>query len=501
MAEKKPTIRLERPHIRYQASYMAAMDEFESSSEKSGWVYLGDREPHDTPVKDFGAFVARLLATEFEALPGFVKNTCYWAIAGEEVVGRIALRHETNDFLRKIGGQVGYLVRPSFRNRGVATEMLRQLLQMEQTREKGSVLITCDENNTASERTIRKNGGVFESLIENGSKPRKKRFWIDLYPDHPAHATEDSIRYLNSESAKADLNADVYWPKWTAPWWQMLLLHEMRLTDRIPPEVVQHFVSRLRAQLVPYFFAAEVPEGRHPQMDATCPCQLGNVVRFLSAAGVDVDQALPWARPWFLRYQMPDGGLSCDEEAYRSSPPASSIVATIAPLEAVLFSNRGPFTPAEEQFLDRGADCLIRRKLMLGCSVEHNAEERLDESDWLKLCFPRFYFYDVLRGLSFVLQWSEKRRMALPLGAIQDVVNALEKKFPDGRVRIERLAYEGVGTRFQSPDGKWTKKSEADFHPLLREVSKIGEVSPYLSLQWKEAKAKIAQLEREGWIK
>ncbi len=173
-------IRLERPHIRYQASYLSAMAEFQTDSEKSAWIYLGEDEPHDTPAKDFASYVARLRSMEATASPNFVRSTCYWAIYRDEVIGRIAIRHELNDFLRTIGGHMGYIVRPSFRNMGVASEMLRQLLETARAKSIRRLLITCDEDNVASERTIVKNGGAFESIVRNGDKPKKKRFWIDL---------------------------------------------------------------------------------------------------------------------------------------------------------------------------------------------------------------------------------------------------------------------------------------------------------------------------------
>lgn len=173
-------ITLERPDVRYKASYLAGLEELGIDAEKSAWVYLGDNEPLDTPAKDFETYVARLRSTEIQALPHFVKTTCYWAIYNDEMIGRIAIRHDLNDFLRTIGGHIGYIVRPSFRRMGVATEMLRQILRTDQAKSIQKILITCDENNLASERTIIKNGGIFESVIPNGDKARKKRFWIDL---------------------------------------------------------------------------------------------------------------------------------------------------------------------------------------------------------------------------------------------------------------------------------------------------------------------------------
>jgi predicted acetyltransferase len=72
------------------------MAEFQSDSEKSAWIYLGEDESHDTPAKDFASYVARLRSMEATAPANFVRSTCYWAIYRGEVIGRIAAR--VNDF-------------------------------------------------------------------------------------------------------------------------------------------------------------------------------------------------------------------------------------------------------------------------------------------------------------------------------------------------------------------------------------------------------------------
>jgi GrpB-like predicted nucleotidyltransferase (UPF0157 family)/predicted acetyltransferase len=173
-------LRLERPDSKYKDSYLAAMAELQTEFEKTAWVYLGKDEPHDTPAKDFETYVLRLRSMETEPLPNFVKTNCYWSIYKDDVVGRIAIRGELNEDLSRVGGHIGYIVRPSFRQMGVATEMLRQILETEQARAIGKVLLTCREDNIASEKTITRNGGVLESIVPDGAIPNKKRFWIDL---------------------------------------------------------------------------------------------------------------------------------------------------------------------------------------------------------------------------------------------------------------------------------------------------------------------------------
>jgi predicted acetyltransferase len=114
--------------------------------------------------------------------PNFVPSTFLFAFVGPRIIGRVSIRHALNDFLERVGGHIGYVVVPEFRRRGYATEMLRQSLQI--ARQKlglQRVLVTCDDDNVGSIRTIERNGGVLEN-VDIGSdldKP-KRRYWIDV---------------------------------------------------------------------------------------------------------------------------------------------------------------------------------------------------------------------------------------------------------------------------------------------------------------------------------
>lgn len=102
--------------------------------------------------------------------------------SGERLVGRTSIRHRLNADLLEVGGHVGYAVRPAERRRGFATEILRQSLDV--LRALGDVtraLVTCDDDNLASARTIERNGGVLEDVrVAPGGGPPKRRYWIDL---------------------------------------------------------------------------------------------------------------------------------------------------------------------------------------------------------------------------------------------------------------------------------------------------------------------------------
>jgi len=112
--------------------------------------------------------------------PNHVPSTFLFAFAGTSIVGRVSIRHALNPFLERFGGHIGYVVVPEYRRQGYATEILRQSLQIAR-RKLGleRVLVTCDDDNVASIRTIEKNGGILESIVAgpDGDQP-KRRYWI-----------------------------------------------------------------------------------------------------------------------------------------------------------------------------------------------------------------------------------------------------------------------------------------------------------------------------------
>jgi predicted acetyltransferase len=92
----------------------------------------------------------------------------------------LARTHSLNPYLERFGGHIGYVVVPEYRRQGYATEILRQLLQIAcQKLGLKRVLVTCDDDNVGSIKTIEKNGGVFESLVTGpDSDTPKRRYWI-----------------------------------------------------------------------------------------------------------------------------------------------------------------------------------------------------------------------------------------------------------------------------------------------------------------------------------
>jgi predicted acetyltransferase len=107
-----------------------------------------------------------------------VPATLLAATVEGELVGRVSVRHELNDWLAAYGGHIGYAVVPSQRRRGYAIKMLRQALVVARSMGIDEALLMCDENNIASARVIERCGGELDSVVVAQDGSRLRRYWI-----------------------------------------------------------------------------------------------------------------------------------------------------------------------------------------------------------------------------------------------------------------------------------------------------------------------------------
>ncbi len=148
---------LTQPIVKYERSYRSYIAELGNS----------ERYPFtlDFEFDDFPALVTRLNnCSQGIGLPdGWVPHTTFWLIEDEEIVGVSSLRHRMTDHLKRLGGHIGFGVRPSAQGRGIAKELLRRTLGEAGRLGISEVLMICLKDNVASSSVIRANGGKLES--------------------------------------------------------------------------------------------------------------------------------------------------------------------------------------------------------------------------------------------------------------------------------------------------------------------------------------------------
>lgn len=171
-------IRLIKPTIEYADDIMKFRQEFLDSNDSfAGCGHLRNCLSADEWIKTL-----TMLENDETCPKDMVPSNTFIAIRliDNRIVGIIDFRHHINHpILRVWGGHLGFSVRPNERKKGYAKEMLRQNLKNCINYGLGKVLITCDYDNIASEKTILANGGEFEKEIYvDGNKI--KRYWIKL---------------------------------------------------------------------------------------------------------------------------------------------------------------------------------------------------------------------------------------------------------------------------------------------------------------------------------
>jgi hypothetical protein len=217
------------------------------------------------------------------------------------------------------------------------------------------------------------------------------------------------------------LQGDPYWPKWSAPWWHFLALVEAGRTDAVPQGFARRLLEHCAKHYVPFFprTAAELPPGKDMRTDVMCFCALGCLLWAARRTGLSDDAmqaALPWAADFIARNQQSDGGWNCDEGVHARS----SIVSTVPVLEYL--AEKPALNEAERAMLDGGLDFLLELKL---CRSRRTGRV-LDET-WLTPTFPRFYAYDIQRGLELVTRAAQRLSRPLPEDSVAEVRDLLAR--------------------------------------------------------------------------
>jgi predicted acetyltransferase len=114
---------------------------------------------------------------------GRVPATTYFTIreSDNKIIGMVNFRHYLNERLRKIGGHIGYGIRPTERRKGYAKIQLYLALLEAQKLGLDKVMVDCIETNIGSERTILALGGEFEEKVFDETRQKYlKNYWINV---------------------------------------------------------------------------------------------------------------------------------------------------------------------------------------------------------------------------------------------------------------------------------------------------------------------------------
>lgn len=132
---------------------------------------------YDMKDEEFRPFLFQSIKTSMGIglEPGYVPQTLFWLMVDGWPVGYGKLRIYLNEKLRKIGGHIGYCIRPAERQKGYGTILLREILKKAEEANIPKALVTCLDNNIGSRSVIENNGGKLAD-IEDG----ECHYWIQL---------------------------------------------------------------------------------------------------------------------------------------------------------------------------------------------------------------------------------------------------------------------------------------------------------------------------------
>lgn len=269
---------------------------------------------------------------------------------------------------------------------------------------------------------------------------------------------------------------DVYWPKWRATVWALILLAEIGVPETNPSikRSCEHFLRAMDQQ------DRSWPAPKYPDDDLRGwrsvwePCVTGNMARTLVQFGFDHDPRVHEMFEWLVKYQRDDGGWNCETEDYREgSEPVhhSSFMSTIEPLWA--FSSLDPqkWPRGGREAVERGVEFLLMHRL-----YKSDRTGKTIRPEWTELHFPLFYFYDILHGLRVV--------SSLGFGHDERTSDAMEllrsKQLPDGTWPMEASYVRALRRNFVKDDktGQWhsVKEEGIDLSNLYKSGGKVAQV-------------------------
>jgi hypothetical protein len=224
--------------------------------------------------------------------------------------------------------------------------------------------------------------------------------------------------------------ANPYHPKYKSSYWQIMTLSQLGMDkgDRRIEKACEHI---FKFQLDEGGFSSYSYEGALKEykllskkgkelpspdqwvsslvFEHQYSCLTGNMVAALIRMGYAQDQQVKKALEWLVKIQNIDGGWLCPYWKAHVKDRHGCFYGTICPLEAFSEVKRENLTKEMKEAIEKGAEFLLMHRLF---KADHHGFKVINAS-WLKLGFPWFYGYNILRGLDVLtkLGYVEDKRL------------------------------------------------------------------------------------------
>lgn len=179
-------LKLVIPSVQYQDTFIDAVKDIKSMT---GFISPAVEQFSNYDIErlknDFENYIVKPLLDTMNGInlpEGFVPSTEFWIIKDDVFVGRIGLRHKLTDFLEKYVGHIGYMIIPSFRNQGIATEALTLVLKEAHKMGIKQALLVCEDDNQVSRHMLEKalqHFGGYQDAPQERKGIKMLRYWIN----------------------------------------------------------------------------------------------------------------------------------------------------------------------------------------------------------------------------------------------------------------------------------------------------------------------------------
>ncbi len=169
--------KLVKPELCYKKSAILYIEELLSYNSAIHGTGFLDRYLESSGYEEW---LDEIRYLEFNSDSSKVSASTFFMVDDNDfIIGMVNIRHTLNDKLLFHGGNIGYSIRPTERGNGYAKIALflalKECFSLGLTR----VLITAEDNNVPSYRTIEALGGVMENKVLDDGK-YFRRYWIDV---------------------------------------------------------------------------------------------------------------------------------------------------------------------------------------------------------------------------------------------------------------------------------------------------------------------------------